>query len=220
MSSIDKRGITFRLATKLAWLLILFLGKTARIEIKGQHHWRNTLKSGAGVLIVIWHGKIMLPIYVHRKEGIIAMVSQHLDGEMIAQTIHRLGYNTIRGSSTRGGKDAFNAMLTELKRGKVCAIMPDGPSGPRHKFKAGALYLAQRSGAYILPMTFTATKKTQFNSWDKFTIWWPFAKCIVMYDEPVRIPKNLSTTEMVQYRKIIQDKMILFEKKIDAVFTK
>jgi len=218
MKTDKKKKILFLLATKLAWLFILFLGKSARITVLGQQHWKTAYESGKGVLLIIWHGRMLMPIYIHRRQGIIAMVSQALDGEMIAQTLHRLGYRTVRGSSTRGGKEAFHAMVTVLSRGRVCAIIPDGPQGPRHKFKAGALYLAQRSGAYLLPLTFSSSHKIQFKSWDKFTIWWPFAKCVAVYGKPEQVHKDLNAAEMVQYRKQIQQRMIALEKKADAYF--
>ena len=218
MSKKNRKEILFLLATKFAWLLILLLGKTARIRIVGGHYWRRALELGNGVLIVVWHGRILLPIYIHRKLGIAVMVSQHIDGEMIAQTIMRLGYNTIRGSSTRGGKEAFHQMVTTLKNGNMCAIMPDGPQGPRHKFKAGALYLAQRSGAYLLPMTFSASHKIQFKSWDRFIIWRPFYKCVVIYGEPFQVPKDLNVAEMVRFRKTVQQQLIELEAKADAFF--
>lgn len=211
-------NIVFLLAIKLAWLLILFWCKTARITVVGRRHWRKAVESGAGVLIVIWHGRFLLPVYILRNKGVTAMVSQHTDGEMIAQTVQRLGFHTVRGSSTRGGKEAFHKMASILKQRHICVIIPDGPRGPRHKFKAGALYLAQRSGAYLLPLTFSSSRKIQLKSWDRFTLWWPFTKCIVMYGEPEQVPKNLKAAEMVQFRNTIQKRLIELEAKADAYF--
>jgi hypothetical protein len=77
---------------------------------------------------------------------------------MIAQTVHRLGYVTVRGSSTRGGRQAFRGMMAALRQKKICAILPDGPKGPCHEFKMGALLFAMRANCYLLPMTFAASR--------------------------------------------------------------
>jgi len=218
MAGKKKDRILFYLATKLAWLLILLLGKTSRITIAGRQHWQKAKDSGAGVLIIMWHGRFLLPAYVFRNQGIIAMVSQHTDGEIIAQTIHRLGWASRRGSSTRGGNKVFHEILTDLKCGRICVIIPDGPQGPRHELKSGAVFLAKRSGAYLLPLTFSASRKIQFNSWDKFTMWLPFSKCVVMFGEPMQVSPYLNAKEMEKLRNTVQQRLIDLEIKADDYF--
>ena len=114
-----KDKIIFIFATKFTWLFILLFSKLARIKIIGRQNWTKATSLGKGVLIAVWHGRLLLPIYVLRNQGILPMVSQHRDGEMIAQTVERLGYKTIRGSSTRGGRQAYEEMLVALKNGVI-----------------------------------------------------------------------------------------------------
>jgi len=220
MKKKKKQKLKILLGIKLGWLLILLWGKLIRIKKVGQHNWRTAVESGNGALAMIWHGRILLPIYVHRKQGITPMVSLHSDGEMIAQTIHRLGYSTVRGSSTRGGKEAFHEMLSLLKQGASCAIMPDGPRGPRHKLKSGTVQLGYRSGAYLVPITFSCKKGIFATSWDKFLVAKPFSTSFIFYDKPIQIPPNLSTEELEQYRQKIEDRMKKFEKFADAYVRK
>ena len=55
----------------------------------------------------------------------------------------KLGWNIVRGSSTDGGKEAYNKMLNILnKPGNLFVITPDGPQGPAKKPKAGAIKAA------------------------------------------------------------------------------
>lgn len=215
---IKKKEILFYLGTKLTWLLILFLGKVGRISLKNRHHWDALVKSGKGFLIPVWHGKMLLPIYVHRNLNAYAMVSEHRDGEMMAQTIHRLGFQTIRGSSTRGGRRAFIEMLHVLKKNNICAIMPDGPKGPRHQFKVGILLMAIRANVPLMPITFAASKPITLKSWDRFTLWWPGSRLCVIYGKPFTVPTNLSPDEMELYRRQIESYMISLEQKADAFF--
>jgi lysophospholipid acyltransferase (LPLAT)-like uncharacterized protein len=218
MSTSYWQRLKFVLATKLGWLFILAMGRLTRVRRVGFHHWRQAISSGRGVLVMIWHGRILLPIFVHRHQGIIPMVSLHEDGEMIARTVERLGYRTIRGSSTRGGREAFHQMLAALGRGAICAIMPDGPRGPRHHLKAGAIRLAHRSGAYLLPVTFSCDRPIFARSWDKFMLWMPFARSVIMYGPPRSVPARLSEQQLEALRQEVEKEMIAFEKQADGYF--
>lgn len=171
-------------------------------------------------LFALWHGRIVVPIYVHRREGITAMVSLHTDGEMIARTLHRLGYRTVRGSSTRGGNQAFHDMLDVLKQGRVGAIIPDGPKGPRHHLKPGALYLAQQTGTHLIPVTFAASHKIQFRSWDRFVLPLPFSRNIMIYGQPIQVPAQLSPAELEQWRLDIENEMKALVTRADDYFRK
>lgn len=217
MTKERKKQILLYLVTKVAWLLVLAFGKTARIHIKNIKYWYYVKQSSHPPLITVWHGDMLLPIYMLRNQNIYAMVSEHNDGEMIAQTILRLGYRTIRGSSTRGGQKAFRAMLKQLKQGKRCAVLPDGPNGPRYQFKLGSILLAQRSGALILPITFAAKKKIVINSWDRFTLWWPFTKVYCVYGKPISIPRNISKAELEAYRQFVEQQMQQLKKEADEL---
>ena len=213
-----KQRILFFLATRLGWLFILFWGKLTRIEYIGREHYIWLKQHQKPFMFCIWHGRILLPIYVHRFEAIQAMVSEHRDGEMIAQTLERLGYRTVRGSSTRGARKATIQMIRLLKQGAVGAIMPDGPRGPRHRFKAGAAIIAQKAGAYLLLMTFASSRYIQFRSWDRFYLWKPFSRSVVIYSEPIRVPEALRDNELEAFVQQLERQMIEQEEQADAYF--
>ncbi len=215
-----KKVLLSLIARKFTWLLILFFGKVGRISVRNRRYWDGLRHQGRRYIILSWHGKMLLPIYAHRSMGLCAMVSEHDDGEVIAQTIHRLGYTTVRGSSTRGGSKAFRQMLTRLKKGINGAILPDGPNGPRYEVKLGAVLLAQRSDAWLLPVTFSCNKPIILRSWDRFTFWWPFAKLCLVYGKPVQIPRNLDPEELEACRQQIEAGMNALQREADAIFGK
>ncbi len=220
MNKKKKKKIQFYLATKLGWLIILILGKLSCIKIVGRHHLKELREKKVPLIYVSWHGRILIPIYIHRNQSITPMVSLHADGEMIAQTLHKIGYLTVRGSSTRGGKEAFHNMVDVLKQGGHGAMIPDGPRGPRHYLKPGTLFIAQQTGAYLLPICFSAKRKVQFNSWDRFFLPLPFSKSIVIYGAPINVPKDLSQEQVEQLRIKFQEDMIQLEKQADEYFRK
>ncbi|MCI0691526.1 lysophospholipid acyltransferase family protein [candidate division KSB1 bacterium] len=213
-----KKRIIFWLATRLGWFFILLLGYLTRIRYVGHEHFEWLRDNNKPFIYCIWHGKILIPIFTHRYENIHAMVSLHADGEMIAQMLHRLGYRTIRGSSTRGAQRAAVEMIRALKQGKVCAIMPDGPKGPRHVFKPGAIGIAQKSGAYLLPFTFACSYPFRFNSWDHFTIMLPFSKTVAIYGKPIAVPADLKDEAFEDFRLMVEGKMLELEKYAELYF--
>jgi lysophospholipid acyltransferase (LPLAT)-like uncharacterized protein len=220
MKKRTKKKIIFLLVSKLGWLLILLLGKLCFIQLVGRHRYEKIKREGAPLIFLLWHGRMLLPIYIHRYQGIAAMVSLHGDGEMIAQAVHRLGFMTVRGSSTRGGKQAFHEMVDVIKNRGVAAMMPDGPQGPRHQFKMGTIYIAQQTGAYLLPITFASKRKIEFNSWDRFNLATPFSKAVVIYGKPRKVPPRASAEELENLRQQIEREMIEYEYQADAYFKK
>lgn len=213
-----KKKILFYLATKLGWLVILLLGKLSFIKVVGRHHFENLKNKKVPIIGVLWHGRILLPIYLHRNQGVTPMISIHADGEIIAQTMQKIGYQTVRGSSTRGGKEAFHNMVDVLNQGRQGAMIPDGPRGPRHYLKPGTLFIAQQAGAYLLPISFSAKRKIQFNSWDRFILPLPFSKSVVIYGAPINVPQDLSQQQLEQLRKKFEKDMIQLEKQADEYF--
>lgn len=214
------KRIQFYLATHFGWIVILLLSLTLRLRVQGREYFEQLVAIGAGIVLTAWHGRILVPIFLHRRQGIVVLVSQHLDGEMIAQTLHRLGFRTIRGSSTRGGKEAFQQMVAALQQGKYCAVTPDGPKGPRHHFKPGTIYMAQQSGAYILPLTFAAEKRIRFNSWDRFILPKPFSKVVAIYGKPFFVDPELKSEALELLVRQVETEMIELEKRADAYFSK
>lgn len=213
-----RRRLLFWLATRFGWLAVLALGKLTRLEFRGREHYERLRAAKQPFIYSIWHGKILIPIFTERNGGVCAMVSEHSDGEMIAQTLERLGYTTVRGSSTRGGKRAMLAMIRALRNGGVGGIMPDGPRGPRHVFKAGIIAIAQKSQAAILPLTFASSRAWRLKSWDRFIIPKPFSKTIALYGAPIFIPDELDETAFEAKRQEVEQRMLELETEADALF--
>ncbi len=215
-----KDRLLFFLATRLGWLFILLYARLTRIEHVGREHLQWLRENRKPFILCIWHGRILLPIFLFRNQNIQAMVSEHRDGEIIARTLQKLGFGTIRGSSTRGAKKAAIRMLRALRSGLSGGIMPDGPAGPRHVFKPGAIVLAQKSGAYLLLHTYASNRFVQFRSWDRFYMWKPFSRSVAVYSEPIAVPPDLKGEELEKFRREIERRMIEQEAWADGYFQK
>jgi lysophospholipid acyltransferase (LPLAT)-like uncharacterized protein len=83
-------------------------------------------------------------------------------------------FETIRGSSSRGGAKALIESIKSLKNGYDLGITPDGPKGPRHEVQDGIIIMAQKANVKILMVEIKPSKFWRLNSWDKFVIPKPF----------------------------------------------
>jgi hypothetical protein len=178
---------------KLRWgvplgaALVGLLARTWRIRVVGGERHEAVRRSGAGYVYVLWHGDMLPHLWHHRHTGAAIVISENRDGEIIARIAERLGYATIRGSTSRGAGRALLGMVRHLEGGGPIAVTPDGPRGPRHSFAPGALAAAQRAGAPLLLLGMHAARAWRFRSWDRFTIPKPFATVTISYEGPAHV---------------------------------
>jgi lysophospholipid acyltransferase (LPLAT)-like uncharacterized protein len=132
------------------------------------------------------------------------LVSQHLDGQVIARILERLGYHTGRGSSTRGGGEGVRALLAHAQVGRDLAVTPDGPRGPAEVVKPGVIYLASRSGLPVIPVAAASRPSRRLESWDGFRVPGPFARVRVAMGPPLRVPAVLDDTARERWRQRLE----------------
>jgi len=163
------------------------LARTWRIRVINPSALDNLRATKRAFIFSLWHGQLLPLLWHHREEGVVLLISEHQDGEMVARAAESLGYALVRGSTTRGGDRALISVIRELQAGREVAITPDGPRGPARKYAPGALIAAQRSGAVILPVVAVADKAWRLRSWDQFMIPKPFARVTVAYGDPAAV---------------------------------
>ncbi|MGA1845201.1 MAG: lysophospholipid acyltransferase family protein [bacterium] len=147
----------------IGYLLIRFLALTIRFEFVHHERLRNLLADkGQRVIYCFWHDRLFMMPFIAVGEKVSILISQHKDGEYISRIVSWFGFETVRGSSTRGGSLALRRMIKAMRGGCHGAITPDGPKGPRHSVKDGALLLAGMTGAPLVPIAFSSSKKKRF----------------------------------------------------------
>jgi lysophospholipid acyltransferase (LPLAT)-like uncharacterized protein len=184
------------------------LGRTWRFQVINPQAINNLRAAKRAFIFSLWHGQLLPLLWHHREEGVVLLISEHKDGEMIARAAESLGYALVRGSTTRGGDRALISVIRELQAGREVAITPDGPRGPAKKYAPGALIAAQRSGAAILPVVAVADKAWRLRSWDQFMIPKPFARVTVAYGDPATVhatTPRAAATEGPRFETIMSD---------------
>lgn len=131
-------------------------------------------------VVAFWHGEQLPMIALHRGYGMVGVASLSRDGNLLAETIAALGYEVVRGSTSKGGTAVLRACKVRLQAGKRPALAVDGPRGPAKHIQGGAETLA-RIGR--VPVVFGVIRARGFRarSWDKFLVPWPFARVRVEY---------------------------------------
>ena len=176
-----------RWMVRVGTALIRLLGTTWRMRPENDADLVARRASGERVIFTLWHGELLPLLWHHRGEGIAVVISEHRDGEIIARIAERLGYTTVRGSTSRGGGRALIGLMRAIEAGHDGAVTPDGPRGPAHVFAPGAAIASQRTGAPLAIIRATATRAWRLKSWDRFLVPKPFATVRVIYGPLVSV---------------------------------
>jgi lysophospholipid acyltransferase (LPLAT)-like uncharacterized protein len=192
------------LVALLGSLAIRGLGHSWRIRTSGEEYLERARDHHPSVIFAIWHGRLLVLSFTHRGRAIQVLASEHVDGEMMGQTIRRLGFGHVRGSSTRGGARAIRQLVGKLGERADLGITVDGPKGPKFVVKPGPLEIAKLSGAAIVPITASSSRHWTFRSWDAFEVPKPFSAVSVRYGEPVIVPPGAGAEELEAKRLALE----------------
>lgn len=136
-------------------------------------------------IFAIWHSRLLYPAYHFRHRDLQTIISRSRDGEIIAKVVQRWGYHVVRGSTSRGGSEAFRELLRRLEAGRDVVITPDGPRGPREEVQPGIIALSRMTGYPIVPVSYDASRRILLRSWDRFLVPLPFSRIRIVVGEPI-----------------------------------
>jgi len=195
-----KQRLIIRLAGLLLYWLIRAIGATMKFEVIG---WENHTEDEP-LVYCFWHNRIPTATYFWRHRGIVVMSSQSFDSEYIARFIQRFGYGTAKGSSTRGARAGLIQMIRAVRAGKSAAFTVDGPRGPIYEAKPGALLLAAKANAAILPFSISLDRCWRLPSWDRIEIPKPFARAVVVIGQRIHIKNGNDEAELEQFQRTLE----------------
>jgi lysophospholipid acyltransferase (LPLAT)-like uncharacterized protein len=190
------RRLLYRMAVPLGIGIIRCWWRTCRVvRVDGAEHLDQALAKAPSLVPCYWHqhqlfcGKYLVDQRA-RALAVGWLISPSVDGELGAMMVHRIGGRVIRGSSSHTGARALRDYYQALVHDGVSPVVtPDGPRGPRFKFKPGAILLAQMSGRPMLPMAYAASR-AWLVKWDKFVIPVPFARISIAIGPPRYVPRG------------------------------
>ncbi len=178
------------LLSLLAAGFIRGLRATVRIRFHGDERIREWERTGTHFILAFWHRHLLLMPYAYKGRRISVLISQSQDGELIARTVARLGIDSSRGSSSRGGIAGMRSLLRKAAEGWDIAFTPDGPRGPLREVQPGVILAAAATGLPILPVAIAASRAKLLRSWDRFLVPLPFSKVHIVYGEPLSVERR------------------------------
>ncbi len=210
-----------RLARALrAWLggvgalVVRALGTTWRVEVLGENPVGPGKPPVAGAL---WHRGLFIAAHFFRDQRIVVMVSRSRDGDWIERVLSGLGFaGSPRGSSSRGGWSALRRQVELVRDGHTAALLCDGPRGPARVAKAGVVALARAAGVAIQPVGLSARPCLRFGSWDTTLLPLPFARVVVVFGRPLRVPEETTLEQVENVRLEIEQEIERATREADA----
>ncbi len=189
-------------------IIVKMFAFTHRMRIVNPENERDILDAGQTLIFVSWHQRFFPGItFFAKRKPIAIMISQSRDGEYMAHIVKTLGWEPVRGSSTRGGREALNKLKELALSGYNIGHIVDGPKGPFGVVKPGLLRIAQVTGLPIVPTITSAQKKWALGSWDKFIIPKLFSRVIIRFGKPIHVSDDLSEAEFEQKRLMLEHRL-------------
>jgi len=174
LTAMHKPSFAARLLALLATILFRLLRMTWRVRVIGEP------PPGAG-LLAFWHGDQVALAAAPASDPLTVLVSRSRDGDLAARLVQTLGFDAIRGSTSRGAVSGALALARRLLQGARVAVAVDGPRGPRHRAADGLLRLARSAGAPVIPVVASTRRGFSLRSWDRLVIPAPFTKIYVFF---------------------------------------
>ncbi|MHB9096309.1 MAG: lysophospholipid acyltransferase family protein [Syntrophales bacterium] len=191
----------------VAYAILRFYFLLIHVRSSGEEEIKRHLREGGKAIAAIWHQRIFMVLTYARRFGEFApsvMISQSRDGAMIADVCRRLNFRPVRGSSSRGGREALATMIEDLTEHPFAVHAVDGPRGPRGIIKAGLIVMAQHSGVPIVPVSISVNRAWVLKSWDRFLIPKPFSTIFVHWGTPIPVPTTLDNTAFEAFRREVE----------------
>ena len=159
--------------------------------------------AGRRNVFIGWHEYMLMPIILRGNRNMLALASDHGDGEIISEAMRHLKWGVTRGSTTRGATTALLRLLREDRR--HLNLTPDGPQGPRRTMSAGPIFLASKLDLPLVCVGYGYDRPWRMRSWDRFAVPRPFSRARAVFGPPLRIPSRLDRDELENYRRFFEN---------------
>ena len=193
----------------MATPLIALLCRSYRWTIEGSEHYDAVVASGRQPILALWHGRILPGLHYFRHRGVVVITSQNFDGEWIARILRRFGFDTARGSTSRGGVRALVQLRRAMAAGRPAAFTVDGPRGPARVVQPGVAFLAGITGNPVLPYHIEASRHWTLRSWDRTQIPKPFSRVALVIGPPIGVRDSSEAAIAEGLRDVAQALTIL-----------
>ncbi len=194
-------GSAIWLFALLAVALFRVIDSTIDLYVFGYEHVARLVRDRRPFLLVVWHGKGLLPVFFFQGLPLVVYSSQPRDGPMrplsryarllTLGALHHLGYQIVDAARFPSESRGVIRFLQVLERGSGGVIAADGPAGPIFHAKPGATFVAKKTGVTLIPVGAAMRHAIAFDSWDRFEIPEPFTKGALVIGASMSIPDDI-----------------------------
>jgi lysophospholipid acyltransferase (LPLAT)-like uncharacterized protein len=198
-----RQRVVLAVVPRLVWALLSVVGRTWRFETIAEEG-ATPLPFGAGAaaeIFCFWHQCVLPCTFYFRRTGATIIVSRSFDGELIARTLELFGYQTVRGSSSRGAREGLLGLKDVIEYGGPAIFTADGPRGPIYRTKMGPIKLAALTGARIGAFHLQPHLAWSLRSWDRFFVPMPFTRIAVSWARWTEVPIDLAEKQFEAKRE-------------------
>ena len=206
------------LGPSLAYWTIKALSSTMKFKEVHSETPRFFGEKGIPGIGAFWHGRLLMMPLVYKGKKLSFLVSPHRDGQIVGKALKRFGFHAILGSTNRKGFSAFKQMLKAIQGGSDIALTPDGPKGPRYQVQIGVIELAKLTGRPIVPVTFSASRRKMFKTWDQFLLPYPFSKGVFIWGEPIIVDPKGDRAHLEERRALLEGHLNELTEQADHYF--
>ncbi len=167
------------------------------------------MSQGTTCIYVSFHQGLLHFIQYFRDRGTVVMASRSKDGDLVSAILQRFGWRAVRGSSSRGGKEALAEMVPVFREQTVCGgLVCDAPRGPYGDPKIGIVLLARDSGHPMTPCAVWTTRQVLGRNWDHTIIPLPFGHIHFAFGAPLPVPPNATNEECEHVRRVLGERIV------------
>jgi hypothetical protein len=204
-----KQKILLWLISTLGGLLVRAIGCTLRYAISFEDGAPPTIEYQP-MVVSFWHNSVLPSIYISRNLSLRVMTSHSFDGEWIARIIRKFGFESVRGSASRGSIRGLMGMKRELEEGWTVVFPIDGPRGPRYVAKPGPVMLAGATGLPMVTFYVAVERAWILKTWDRCVIPKPFSKALLRMGKIIHVPKDADRDEYLAQLQGSLDRVRIF----------
>jgi lysophospholipid acyltransferase (LPLAT)-like uncharacterized protein len=218
--------LTTKVTDTVIWIFALvavalfrIIDSTLDLRIFGHEHVAAVLRAKRPFLVVVWHGRGLLPIFFFQGYPLVVYSSQSRTDrvptlsryvrKLTLASLRHLGYQVLDASTFHSESRGVIRFLQHLEHGTGGLIAADGPAGPMFRAKPGAAYAAKRTGVALLPVAAAIRDVVALDSWDRFEIPRPFSKAVLSIGPAIDVPEEIEDSELtnlsVQLESLLND---------------
>ena len=212
------------------WAVSLAVGGVAGVFIAVLWAWSGLLRKntaqldrldryvaeGRQVLAVFWHGKYLPLFPLAKGKHAVVITVDSFRGRVIAAISAGFGYKPVllpAEANTHG----FSALAELAREGaSLMALALDGPSGPYHRIRSGALHLSALHGVALAPLGVASSRRIVFGSrWDRQEAPLPFSRVVVTVGDPIELSRLGDRADVTRMEEIVRRAMDAVERQAE-----